>query len=82
MKTAVSVSIGLGLLAGLLWPLQGIRVQALQAPQAPQLTNSSQELARLMGVVSAVKRYSLQPVTEAALLEAASAGLVNALDDP
>ncbi len=72
MKWAVTASLGLGLLAGLLWPLQGSRVQA----------SSSQELARLMRVMAAVQRYSLQPVTESALLEAASAGLVNALEDP
>jgi carboxyl-terminal processing protease len=72
MKIAVTASIALGLLAGMLWPLQGSLVQA----------SSSQELARLMRVSAAIQRYSLTPVTEAALLEAASAGLVNALEDP
>lgn len=72
MKIAIAVSAGVGLLAGVLWPVQASRVQA----------NSSQELARLMRVTQAVQRYSLQPVSEAALLEGASTGLVNALQDP
>lgn len=72
MKIAVTLSVGLGLLAGVLWPLQGASVQA----------SSSRELARFMRVVETVERLSLQPITQAELLEAASAGLVNALGDP
>lgn len=72
MKTAIAASICIGLFAGILWPLQSSRVQA----------NSSQELARFMQVVKAVQQYSLQPVTEANLLEGGSAGLVNSLQDP